>query len=152
MRVLCLLELQYPLLFFFPLAIFDWSLVTQKRHKPPVSSYQNVWTDSLQEQLTGIGGHFKRKEPSACCSGPSFLLISWQSNIFYDAPCWTIGAVVWFHLTTSCLVLLRTPVALSVFWFFPAYWPILMTLPPTPPLKILQHVSLRGGLLGTAFV
>ena len=55
-------------------------------------------------------------------------------------PVWNLRAVIWFHFIISCLVLLPSPVTLSV--FFSASWSILLNFFQ----KILQYFSLRDML------
>ena len=56
-------------------------------------------------------------------------------------PVWNVRAVIWFHFAISSLVLLPSPVTLSV-WSFSACWPFLLNFFQ----KILQYFSLRDRL------
>ena len=57
-------------------------------------------------------------------------------------PVWNLRAVIWFHFAISSLVLLPSPVTLSVL-SFSACWPFLLNFFK----KILQYFSLRDRLL-----
>ena len=56
-------------------------------------------------------------------------------------PVWNLRAVIWFHFAVSSLVLLPSPVTLSVL-LFSACWPFLLNFFQ----KILQYFSLRDRL------
>ena len=56
-------------------------------------------------------------------------------------PVWNIRAVSWFHFASASLVLLPSPVTLSVL-SFSACWPFLLNFSQ----KILQYFSLRDRL------
>ena len=56
-------------------------------------------------------------------------------------PVWNLRAVIWFHFAISSLVLLPSPVTLSVL-SFSACWPFLLNFYQ----KILQYFSLRDRL------
>ena len=56
-------------------------------------------------------------------------------------PVWNLRAVIWFHFAISSLVLLPSPVTLSVLPFS-ACWPFLLNFSQ----KILRYFSLRDGL------
>ena len=56
-------------------------------------------------------------------------------------PLWNLIALTWFHFTITSLVLLLSPVTLSV-WYFSACWPSLLTVFQ----KILRLFSLRDRL------
>ena len=56
-------------------------------------------------------------------------------------PVWNLRAVIWFHFAISSLVLLPSPVTLSVL-LFSACWSFLLSFFQ----KILQYFSLRLGL------
>ncbi len=56
-------------------------------------------------------------------------------------PVWNRRAVIWFHFAISSLVLLPSPVTLSVL-SFSAWWPFLLNFFQ----KILQYFSLRDRL------
>ena len=56
-------------------------------------------------------------------------------------PVWNLRAVIWFHFAISSLVLLPTPVTLSVL-SFSACWPFFLNFFQ----KILQYFSLRDRL------
>ena len=56
-------------------------------------------------------------------------------------PVWNLRAVIWFHFAISCLVLLPSPVTLSIL-SFSACWSFLLNF----FLKILQYFSLRDRL------
>ena len=56
-------------------------------------------------------------------------------------PVWNLRAVIWFHFAISSLVLLPSPVTLSVL-SFSACWPFLLNFFQ----KILQYFSLRDRL------
>ena len=56
-------------------------------------------------------------------------------------PVWNLRAVIWFHFSISSLVLLASPVTLSVL-SFSACWPFLLNFFQ----KILQYFSLRDRL------
>ena len=60
-------------------------------------------------------------------------------------PVWNLRAVIWFHLAISSLVLLPSPVTLSVL-SFSACWPFLLNFFQ----KILQYFSLRDRLFCVA--
>ena len=75
---------------------------------------------------------------------PSFLFCSpWREagDVWCLSPVWNLRAVIWFHFATSSLVLLPTPVALSVL-SFSACWPFLLNFFQ----KIFQYFSLRDRL------
>ena len=60
-------------------------------------------------------------------------------------PVWNLRAVIWFHFAISSLVLLPSPVTLSVL-SFSACWPFLLNFFQ----KILQYFSLRDRLFCVA--
>ena len=62
-----------------------------------------------------------------------------MSDVF--PPVWNLRAIIWFQFAISCLVLLPSPVTLSVL-SFSACWPFLLNFFQ----KILQYFSLRDGL------
>ena len=62
-------------------------------------------------------------------------------------PVWNLRAVIWFHFAISSLVLLPSPVTLSVL-SFSACWPFLLNFFQ----KILQYFSLRDRLFCMARV
>ena len=80
----------------------------------------------------------------------SFSCISWccslpprreAGDVWCLPPVWNLRAVIWFHFAISSLVLLPTPVTLSVL-SFSACWPFLLNFFQ----KILQYFSLRHRL------
>ena len=84
-----------------------------------------------------------------CCSSSAWSSRHWSpcrrlcprmeaGDVWCLPPVWNIRAVIWFHFASSSLVLLPSPVTLSVL-SFSACWPFLLNFFQ----KILQSFSLR---------
>ena len=73
----------------------------------------------------------------------SCLHVPWREarDVWCLPPVWNLRAVIWFHFAISSLVLLSSPVTLSVL-SFSACWPFLLNFFQ----KILQNFSLRDRL------
>ena len=96
--------------------------------------------------------HFLVQQSASACSVIIENFISWQLNFVENPrreagdvwclpPVWKFRAVIWFHFAISTLVLLPSPVTLSVL-SFSACWPFLLNFFQ----KILQYFSWRDRL------
>ena len=78
---------------------------------------------------------------SSCTFFPVFIPGREAGDVWCLPPVWNLRAVIWFHYAISSLVLLPSPVTLSVL-LFSACWPFLLNFFQ----KILQYFSLRDRL------
>ena len=81
----------------------------------------------------------RMRQKRLCYKHP--LIYREAGDVWCLPPVWNLRAVIWFHFAISSLVLLPSPVTLSVI-SFSACWPFLLNFFQ----KILEYFSLRDRL------